>query len=49
MELTVVKNKANGQVSIIIPKGIAELYKIDNTTKVILEPKNKNEFVMKIE
>lgn len=49
MELTVLKNKLTGQVSINIPKSIAELYKIDNTTKIFLEPKNKTEFVLRIE
>lgn len=49
MKLTVIKNKTNGQVSINIPKSVAELYKIDNTTKIFLEPKNKNEFVLRIE
>lgn len=49
MKLTVLKNKATGQVSINIPKSVAELYKIDNAAKIFLEPKNKNEFILRIE
>ena len=49
MKLTVLKNKVTGQISVNIPKSIAELYKIDNTTKIFLEPKNKNEFILRIE
>ncbi|KHO47819.1 MAG: hypothetical protein QT00_C0002G0481 [archaeon GW2011_AR5] len=48
MKLTVLKNKKTGQVSINIPKGMAELYKIDNKTEISIEPKNNNEFTLKI-
>jgi bifunctional DNA-binding transcriptional regulator/antitoxin component of YhaV-PrlF toxin-antitoxin module len=51
MELRVLKNKANGQISITVPKAIADLYGIDEKTKVMLESKKKgkNEFILKIE
>ena len=50
MELTVLKNKRTGQVSINIPKGVSELYKIDENMKVSLEPKDKkNVFSLIIE
>ena len=48
MRLTVLKNKKTGQVSINIPKGMADLYKIDNKTEIFVEPKNSNELVLKI-
>lgn len=48
MQLSVIKNKANGQIFINIPKSVAELYNINNTTKIFLEPKSKNELIMNI-
>jgi len=48
MQLSVIKNKANGQIFINIPKSVAELYKIDNATKIFIEPKGKDELIMKI-
>ena len=41
MELSILKNKNNGQVSINIPKAISELYSIDENSKVTLELKDK--------
>jgi len=51
MKLTILKNKRTGQVSINIPKGVAELYKIDENADVQLLPKDKkrNEFLLVIE
>lgn len=44
MELKVLKNKRNGQVSITIPKSMAELYGIDEKTNVDLLPKMKKKY-----
>lgn len=51
MKLTVIKNKKTGQVSINIPKGVSELFGINERTIVTLEPrdKKKNEFDLRIE
>lgn len=46
--LKVIKNRNNGQVFVNIPKSVAELHRIDDTVKIILEHKHKDEFSFKI-
>lgn len=48
IELNIIKNKANGQIILNIPKSVADLYSLDEKAKIILEPRSKDEFLMKI-
>lgn len=48
MKLTVVRNKANGQVTMIIPKSVAELHGLNEKIEAYLEPKGKDEFVLRV-
>jgi bifunctional DNA-binding transcriptional regulator/antitoxin component of YhaV-PrlF toxin-antitoxin module len=50
-DLKVLKNKANGQVTITIPKAVAEMFGIDESSKLSLKakPQKAHEFVLRVE
>lgn len=51
MELTVVKNKRTGQWSLLIPKGVAEIFEMKEKTRIDIRFKNrkKKEFILSVE
>jgi len=51
VELKVLKNKANGQVTITIPKAVAEMFDINENSKLSLKakPQKAHEFVLRVE